>query len=502
MDMLNTLIKLFVNNVDVKFIENFHQYYASTHSRNLIIPPYSDIIRSLEGIPDRDTVEIEVKLDDGVNAKINLNKEFDYSYFVQELNSLVQLQEENSIFSIYLNIYKHVEDKRVSIYKFDSFVEYLNVLSLKGIIFELSRIKNSNDYIVFDLFDVEDSFNSCSFYFTNEKKIDVCDCFRSDRLSKRIEICSFFNSSEYDFIAEDFYLINKSKNKDFNRIMDKLTIVFSLISICNISRFENDYTLWCRLDGYKSIVNMLKFNEMNIDEALQYYQIHKWLYTGGNLSDKAGLARNIISIHTENNDLLKLEGNILVSIKSAHEIYLKQNVQQYIEVKNKVIESLDNMSQKASDMVQTFTNTLKQNFLGIITFFVSTIVINALSGENSDVIFSKDISKISYGLLVASLMFLFASVWEINQEIVRFKDKYKRLKKYYCDILDPGDIKQIFHDDEFHNKDVLYISSKKHIYSAVWIVALIIFMVIVFYCSTSDELIIDSIDYLVHRLTN
>ena len=29
----------------------------------------------------------------------------------------------------------------------------------------------------------------------------------------------------------------------------------------------------------------------------EYFEIYKWVYNGGNLNDKIGLARNIISLH-------------------------------------------------------------------------------------------------------------------------------------------------------------------------------------------------------------
>jgi hypothetical protein len=227
---------------------------------------------------------------------------------------------------------------------------------------------------------------------------------------------------------------------------------------------------------------------MSVDGASQYFEIHKWLYNEGNLSDKAGLVRNIITIHLRNNSLLELEDNTLASIRSSHEIYLKQNVQQYIEVKNKIVDSLNDMAQKAGGMVDMFTGTLKNNFLGIITFFVSTVVLNAVSGEEDGVIFSTQIAMISYGLLLISGLFLIASIWEIIQDINRFKNNYKRIRSYYGDILNDGDIEKIFCNDRYHKEDISYVWSKTKFYSVIWVITLVAFYLIIYKSSNLNPL--------------
>jgi len=62
-------------------------------------------------------------------------------------------------------------------------------------------------------------------------------------------------------------------------------------------------------------------------------EIFDWVYTDGNYTDKIGLARNLISIHLKNDNLLTLDEGTIHSLESGYDIYLKDNVKQYIEIK-------------------------------------------------------------------------------------------------------------------------------------------------------------------------
>lgn len=52
----------------------------------------------------------------------------------------------------------------------------------------------------------------------------------------------------------------------------------------------------------------------------------------------------------------------LKSIESGYDIYLKDNVKQYIEIKNKISEFLVGQSDKASDITKNMFSTFKTSF--------------------------------------------------------------------------------------------------------------------------------------------
>jgi hypothetical protein len=458
-------------------------------SPNINTPSEEQIKEIIKEFPDRDTLIVDIILDSGEANRFKLDDSLDYTELKSSIETLVEIKDDSSIFTVGIKIRKRTDQRsRISIYRFESLLSYLEQQTLRGIVYCFREALGQKEHIIFELMDIQDTFYTGSFYFTSNDRVETTEIGRESKILKRYDICTFLNASECKFVAEDFHLVKRSRSEAFNKLMDKLTIIYALISICNISGFEGVNELWCRIYGYKSLVNTINYDEMSVDGASQYFEIHKWLYNEGNLSDKAGLVRNIITIHLRNNSLLELEDNTLASIRSSHEIYLKQNVQQYIEVKNKIVESLNDMAQKAGGMVDTFTGTLKNNFLGIITFFVSTVVLNAVSGEEDGVIFSTQIAMISYGLLLISGLFLIASIWEIIQDINRFKNNYKRIRSYYGDILNDGDIEKIFCNDRYHKEDISYVWSKTKFYSAIWVITLIVFYLIIYKSSNLNPL--------------
>ncbi len=230
-------------------------------------------------------------------------------------------------------------------------------------------------------------------------------------------------------------------------------------------------------------VNDISFDDIDINSLVEYYDIYKWVFNGGNLSDKIGLARNIICIHLKNKNLLELGENTLDSIKSSHEIYLKQNIQQYIDVKNKMTEILFDMSQKSSEMVEKFTRSFKNNLFAFITFFSTVLVMNIISSGKLTNIFTRDITVISYVLILGSFVFLIHSILEKRTELKRFTETYDRLKKSYYDILEPNDINKIFNNDKYHYKDKKYVKNKIVLYSIAWLFIIVIIYRAIVYLS-------------------
>ncbi|WP_211047310.1 hypothetical protein, partial [Pectobacterium versatile] len=69
--------------------------------------------------------------------------------------------------------------------------------------------------------------------------------------------------------------------------------------------------------------------EIDPAKSMVLFDIYEWIYNQGNFVDKIGLARNIISIHTQDNSILNIPKSVLKSIESSFDIYLKDNVKQY-----------------------------------------------------------------------------------------------------------------------------------------------------------------------------
>ncbi|WAA10828.1 hypothetical protein [Fervidibacillus albus] len=481
METITHIITCFSNSSNFDIKEDFKEVDVSIDlDKNFNIPKVEDFQAAINKIIDRDQIVIDFIFDE--SDPITYHRKKDVKNFLDDIESYRSIVVDNPKMKI--KIYKNIdENSELSIYSFGSFIEQLLNLTLTGVLYKFREILNSRPQLRFKLIDVsnEIDFGTSTFIFTSNHKpsISLQPINRQEIIESRNKLVNYYNAIEYNFIPDDFFLIKKSNYENINNFFEKLANIFSLIYITDFSNIKNDNELYFRMNGYKLIEETISFKELKYDNDV-LYKIYKWIYSGGNLSDKLGLAKNVITLQSKiENKNLVLSENVMNSIMSSYEIYLKENVSQYIEVKNKVSEFLIDLTQKISDLVNSFGNALKNNSFLFLSYFLSVIVFNTISTGKLTNIFTKDITYISYGLLVISIVYLFASVIQSRMEEKRFITQYNRTKKMYEDILDKEDINSIFKMED-HKEDLNFIHKRIFLYTTVWILEIIILFVIVY----------------------
>lgn len=493
MKRIDGLINAFFDNyTDVLFEERFRKLEREVKHHKPKTLTKEELLARCRAFPGRDQVIINFREDSGNSVAFSCNNHHQINQFLKEIEKRRMALEATGGGDFYLKITinKGIDEKKqLTVYSFRELVKFLEDQPFKGLLQEFNNLLKNNEYINFVFSDSMESFHTYTFGFSPENAMvtvtvdDKNKKKRDDLIQKRDEICHFSNAGDYGFIPEDFFLAERLPDNPFNSLFDKLSIIFSLIYLANITSLIGENRLDCKLDGYKRIEHEIDFRNLNnlkFGTYQEYFDIYQWVYSGGNLSDKIGLARNIISLHVRNKDLFTLEQGTLNSIKSSHELYLKKNVQQYIEVKNKISEFLCDMSQKSSEIADSFIGTFKNNITAFISFFISVMVLNALSGGKLSNIFTRDITLISLGLLGVSLLFLIVSIIEVSAKRKRFSDNYERLKNRYNSILDENDLKRIFNDDDDHWKDNKFIKKQTLRYSILWGATIFIFSLVIF----------------------
>lgn len=482
MNPVTTLVNYFQENPTLIIKENFKELLVTVNLSNILTPQSEDIKQVTGFFAERDKLTIDFYFEEMDPVTYHANEEPEQ--FIQEIQRFTILKDEDSTIILKISIEKSVdENNEMSIYFFENFTEYLSNLNFIGSLYILKNIRADRPFIKFNLINESQlqNFGTNSFmFFSNEDHAIINNINREKILDGRNSIGNFNNASDYQFIPEDFYLYNKSGNSNFDDFFDRLCILFSIIFVSDFSNIIDENKLYLKLNGYKLIECVLPYKNFNIENNKTFYDIYKWIYNEGNLSDKAGLARNIISLHVKQlNSTISLPENTINSIKSGYEIYLKENVAQYIEVKNKVSEFLLDLAQRTSELVNSFANALRNNHFLFLTFFISVFVFNTLSTGKLKDIFNKDITYISYGLLLISFFYLIATIIQTNIETNRFKLQYNRLKKLYDDILNEQDIKNIFKDED-HKEDIKFIVQKASVYSFVWLIEIVILYTVIY----------------------
>jgi len=230
----------------------------------------------------------------------------------------------------------------------------------------------------------------------------------------------------------------------------------------------NEDTFIFRINGYKSINGSIDTSQQ-FDYSPDYFSIYNWVYNGGNLFDKIGLARNIISLHFVKSGELTLQDNSYQSVKSNFNVYEKQNIKQYIEIRNKVSDQLLDFNNRANKIIETFGSGFQKSALALVTYYASTIVLRVLGSGSYTNIFTFDATVLAMIFLIVSFVYFLIARWEVNVQRKRFKDSYSNLKERYTDLLDNADINKILNNDKEFNADVEFITNKLRKYSVMWI---------------------------------
>jgi hypothetical protein len=452
-------------------------------------------------IPSRDKCILSLSLDH--LDPIQIHNQGDLDHFETKVkDEFFDIADEQSKFYLNLRVNKQLSENLLSFYSLSLFKEFLFSKTInEGLSFFDHLIKEYNNIHILILDEslegtnllrtssISISWNVEENSLPNFNSIDKVK--RNKILDKQRSVSNIVNDKTRFLIPDDIRLEENTYNdEDLEMFLNNLCFCLSIGFIFDVVDVtENKLTY--KIHGYKSIEGVLDFAKTNIYNMDQVSKIYEWVYSDGNISDKIGLARNIISLnltHDKQEDIFYLSDSTYNSIQSGYEIYLKENVARYIDVKNKVSEFMINKSIESSTLIRDFTNSLKNNNYLYVSFFLSFIIFKSLKPTTTS-IFTKEIVFISLGILGISILYLILNAWTINEDKKRFENQYERLKRIYSDLLNDEDISSIFLESE-KEEDLSYIKRKRNFYMWVWgseiLILLLIVLILAEYNSVFD----------------
>lgn len=412
-----------ISSVECKIKEtiNLFEFTFDKNDINLNILNIENIIAYIKMISSRDTYELRLVIDGVTEYMTNLDDENKILDHFQEYNNKkVNLE-------LCLTIKKNGKNNIFSIYSFDSFIKFIESKSFKEFIELFANILNDN--ITFEVLD--DDFNkevytnSIAFVKNdNDKKYEFKNLDRNEKLKLLNENKIDLNFDYKNLIADDFHILY-SENTNINTLFKKIKLLLSFSAITNKLYIEANNKFNIKINGYKTIVN----NDLSIDsfygEDELLYEIYKWAYDGGNGFDKIGLIRNVISLHVNDNGIIELCPEVFDAIHSNYQIYLRENIQSYLEVKNKIGEFILEVSTKTYLMVDEIINTFKNNIILLLTFIITVVIVNGIKDNGIDKIFSLEYAYVISFLSIISLIWFCVLKYETKK---RFKKATSNIK--------------------------------------------------------------------------
>lgn len=475
------IIDVFKMNIECLSIKETVEYFELIYTSNdVYLPQVQGIIDIQNTISTRDKLKIYIECDGKVISKYNCDESI--NLFLDDFKESIE-DEDDIDYKITININKNIDAGNVTVYNTVTFIKYLKELKLNNILHILNNIIKEYGVIYFR---VDDDFNinTKSICFLKENnQINFDSNVRKKSISNRNQNCSYLNASEYELTAEDFILINESNNTELNAIFSKLAVIYSLIGICDVSVIKDEKITFI-INGYRRIESSLIYNETFNNTLSEYIKIYNWIYNETNntsCADKIGITRNVITASIIENKINSSSNGLFRSVCSAHSIYLKENVKQYLEVKEKISEFNFDLMQKMGELSKEIGKSIFNNILVVGSFYGTVFVMNNITDEKFDNFFTRDITTFSLFIWFFSILYMFYTIFNIKKEIEMFETRYERAKDNYSEILNDEDIQNIFKDDRYFNEDKKFIKERTKTYLIIWIILIIILMMLIYH---------------------
>lgn len=382
-------------------------------------------------------------------------KNFLSSYKITVIDRFQRISSLKDIsFKLHINS-DYIEDLNIQkIYDLNQLMEHYD--SEDEIEIRLGYEKTSNDELcifdmnVFllnnDLIDLNRFWNKI---FTTYSKIRY---FNDDSVASLLNIekllaCSISSQSKFsqlDTTIEYFYNVSQNiNNVDFKNNL-KVLASFNFLKSTS-SAYDLEGNISFEYEGFRSlIIPNCTFPEL-LDVSNSLSSIHNWLKLDKHFSAKLGILRNILSLSktTRLNQCFNQE--LINSLESNFQIYLKENINQYFEIKNKVSEFIYDLSNKSFETLDQYTKNAQNLLLAVLSYFFTVVVFTTIDKNNSiENMFTYKLGMLSSLFIAAAIYLLYQSKVDLEQKSRDILSKMIEIKGRYRLILSEAELEEMF----------------------------------------------------------
>jgi len=462
---------------DIVVSERMKVYEASFKFDIENAPEYDYFFNIIQYISQRDRIRITLQDESERTCDFPGTNVDSYKKFIEDTLS-------DEIITVRIRINKEVSENHFSIYSFDKFVEDILSLSIEEVMVSFScLLKASPNFLVFDVYSPITMFATKTMFFVpNGSSMINTDFNRIQRIQDCKEVSYFYNFDIYEILPDDFKIMIDYETNPLTELFQKIMVLLAISFIATSSSI-NDNHLKGVISGQRTTEYCCEINQLQNNNIL--YSIYNWIYTGGSRIDKAIIARNVISLHCRYVSITEIDESVLASIQSNYNLYLKENVKEYLELKNKVAEFISDTVSKTGEYATGLLNKFKSNIVAIFGFIFTVILADIVSNQPLDNIFTREITILVELVLVGSFIYLFICYVQSRYEIKKVYDSYEQLKLNYREILTEDDLMEVFGRDEILDNMKKTINKSEIIYLCIWIAFLIGVFIVVEKISTA-----------------
>ena len=348
---------------------------------------------------------------------------------------------------------------------------------------------SGQDSLIFETFDYDISFSTRTMAFDSSQGAlftpVICRC---QRLSDCKDTACFYNMDVFEILPDDFIIqgIVRANNR-LQKLFGKLATILSLAYISSSATISRE-AINLQIAGQRTVNFDIKLADINEDKKWQ--NIYTWIFTDGNPTDKALITHNVISLHCKFETLLNVNGTVFEAVKTNYNLYLRNNVNQYLDMKRDIGKFIQNIVAQVGDYAIAILGKFKTNLLAIFGFLFTVVLSKIGSTQKWEDIFSVDTIYLIELFVGGSLIYLIICIFETHYKFQKVKQGYEDLKRNYADILSESEIKEAFQDDKLLNGAEKSVKNGMIGWTLVWGGLLLISVIIIEAFTTNHGLMV------------
>jgi hypothetical protein len=439
----------------------------------------SAVQESFKEIRDNWSLTAQTSDDDptSISSQADIAKESEF------LNRSIGELQGRGEFKLTLDVLKAKENGATSVYSFLHFDAWVNEIGPVKFLDSVANDAKTDGLLQFELLnDGNLFFRSCKFVCASDTDIgrEIAKC--PDVIYDKS--CDFNRRNDFPFSPAAFRLVERSaQSTKCEQAFDCLFATFLLAGIFDTVKIDSDKVAF-RLIGFKIIDWEIPINDLVLSSAETYWKIHEWIYSEPTkVADKLGLTRNILSTYLKA-DSLEIDETAYQATISGYNVYLKDNLSKYLDLRSKIHDELSEISQKANEVIGEYFSNYQKSAATILSFFITVFIVRFFSAAKEGGIFNREATILTFCFLGVSILYLTISLVILWKEQIRLQTRYDRLKARFKDLLHENDIKAILSDDEEYNDEVRFLKSRRFWYTLLWVSTVLALAAVVLSLST------------------
>jgi hypothetical protein len=469
---LTSFISLFAQHKCV-IAENFNEVKVLLESDSYNSIDTGAFEQALAFLNKRDALSLSVIIGD--NDPIDFYSDNSVPEFVSGLSQAMD-NHDDELITVTITLTKKQVDGLISVYDLQSFLAFLKRLSLENLLSQFNDFLKQTSFLLLEQQQRGPAIKTKTIALCNKGDGAKGNSIERDKIigkARTVGFSPFF--TKYQLVPEDF-ILEIFSNHPLARLFARVGLICSAAYLFDQLTVEIG-SISYKLNGYKTVQGIADFSVLAPDVNRQLEMIYTWVYNAPNFNDRLGLARNIISLHLAPEGQLECNGSPYTALSSAYKVYEKENIRQYVTIRNNLSEQILKVHDRANALADTFASGLQKNGLALITFYISVIVLKVVSKDHLLNVFTLDTSIFSTVIIICSFLYFWFSRWELLTQKKRFAEQYFELKRRNLDLLDMQDIKRILNDDREYIQDLEFIKTKLRNYSFMWVCFLMLMFI-------------------------